>query len=127
MLSPSCGGRSSRAFVPEISPARRRNYLGLPCIEAWAVRASDPTPGLPMPRFYFDMVDDGVTTHDNDGVEMPSAKLARRAATAIVTVIAYDRATKNLAPDFAVVIRDASGIIDTVTSALKVEQPPNGG
>ena len=48
-----------------------------------------------MPRFYFDMVEDGVTTHDNDGVEMPSAKLARRAATAIVTVIAYDRATKN--------------------------------
>ena len=66
-----------------------------------------------MPRFYFDMVEDGVTTHDNDGVEMPSAKLARRAATAIVTVIAYDRATKNLAPDFAVVIRDASGVIDT--------------
>jgi len=42
-------------------------------------------------------------------------------------VIAYDRATKNLAPDFAVVIRGARGIIDTVTSALKVEQPPNGG
>jgi hypothetical protein len=80
-----------------------------------------------MPRFYFDMVEDSVTTHDNDGVESPSAKLARRAATAIVTVIAYFRATKNLAPDFAVVIRDASGIIDTVTSALKVEQPPNGG
>src|SRR3954471_16800385 len=79
---------------PKLGPARRRNYLGLPCIEAWAVRASDPTPGLPMPRFYFDMVEDGVTTHDNDGVEMPSAKLARRAATAIVTVIAYDRATK---------------------------------
>ena len=35
-----------------------------------------------------------MTTHDNDGVEMPSAKLARRAATAIVTVIAYDRATR---------------------------------
>ena len=76
-----------------------------------------------MPRFYFDTVEDGVTTHDKDGVEMPSAQLARRAATAIVTVIAYDRATKN----FAVIIRDASGIIDTVTSPLKVEQPPNGG
>ena len=42
-------------------------------------------------------------------------------------MIAYDRAAKNLAPDFAVVIRDASGIIDTVTSALKLKQPPNGG
>jgi hypothetical protein len=47
-----------------------------------------------MPRFYFDMVEDGVTAHDNDGVEMPSAKLARRAAAAIVAVIAYDRASK---------------------------------
>ena len=70
------------------------------------------------------MVEDGITTHDNDGVEIPSAKLARRAAAAIVAVIAYDRATKDLAPEVAVVIRDASGSIDTVTSALKVEQPP---
>ena len=77
-----------------------------------------------MPRFYFDMVEDGVTLHDNDGVEMPSAKLARRAAAAIVAVIAYDRATKNLAPDVAIVIRDGSGIIDTVTGgAPKVELP----
>jgi hypothetical protein len=101
--------------------------LGLPALKLGQSAHRTPQPGLPMPHFYFDMVEDGVTTHDNDGVEMPSAKLARRAATAIVTVIAYDRATKNLAPDFAVVIRDASGIIDTVTSALKVEQPPNGG
>jgi hypothetical protein len=70
-----------------------------------------------MPRFYFDIVEDGVTVRDADGVEMPSAKLARRAATAIVTVIAYDRATKDLAPDVAVVLRDENGIIDTVTDS----------
>jgi hypothetical protein len=36
-------------------------------------------------------------------------------------VIAHDRATKNLAPDVAIVLRDGSGIIDTVTAAPKVE------
>ena len=69
-----------------------------------------------MPLFYFDVVDDGVTTHDHDGVEMPSAKLARRAASAIVAVMAYDRVAKSLAPDVAVVIRDENGIIETVTN-----------
>ena len=73
--------------------------MGLPALKLGQSAHRTPQPGLPMPHFYFDMVEDGVTTHDNDGVEMPSAKLARRAATAIVTVIAYDRATKNLAPD----------------------------
>ena len=91
-------GEVEQAFRFELALRGDETTLGLPCIEAWAVRASDPTPGLPMPRFYFDMVEDGSTTHDDDGVEMPSAKLARRAATAIVTVIAYDRATKNLVP-----------------------------
>jgi hypothetical protein len=77
-----------------------------------------------MPRFYFDMVEDGVTVHDNDGVEMPSAKLARRAAAAIVAVIAYDRATKDLAPALLSSFEtEAASSIPWRGGAPKVELP----
>jgi len=72
-----------------------------------------------MPRLDFDVVEDGVTSRDNDGLDMPSAEVARKAAAFTATVLSYDRAERGAKPtDVSIVIRDNSGTLDTVTVTL---------
>jgi hypothetical protein len=61
-------GEVEQSLRPRTSPARRRNYLGLPTLKLGQSAHRTPQPGLPMPRFYFDMVGNGVTTHDMMGL-----------------------------------------------------------
>ena len=44
-----------------------------------------------MPRFFFDVHEDGVVDKDHDGIELADCEEARRQAQALLPAIAYDK------------------------------------
>ncbi len=78
-----------------------------------------------MPRFYFDMVMNGDTEHDEVGVTLPDADLARQQA-----IVAAAEMVKALARDghpmqLAIAIRDDERRpVATVRLSVMVEYPP---
>ncbi|HEX8167855.1 MAG TPA: hypothetical protein VF601_18970 [Beijerinckiaceae bacterium] len=74
-----------------------------------------------MPHFHFDIVEDGGTLPDDEGIDLSSAEAARLEAARAAAEIMRERAWRQAIPaDVSIVIRDDIGPISTVTVALRL-------
>lgn len=74
-----------------------------------------------MPRFHFDVVEDGQTLPDDEGLDLLSVDVARLEAARAAAEMLRDRARERVeSGDVSIVVRDGSGELFTVTVALKV-------
>jgi hypothetical protein len=75
-----------------------------------------------MPRFHFDLVEDGRAVPDDDGLDLLSVDVARGEAVKTAGEMMKDRTRQKAEPaDLSIIVRDGGGTVCTVTVALKVE------
>jgi hypothetical protein len=72
-----------------------------------------------MPTFYFDFEDDGGTTIDNDGEELPDVEVAEREASAALLDAVKDFARHRPDGRFAIRLRDDQGLILVVSATFE--------
>jgi len=76
-----------------------------------------------MPRFHFDVCEDGVLTPDEEGLDFLSANTARLEAARAAAEMIRDRAQRGAEPaDISLIVRDGSPEpVCTVTVALTIQ------
>lgn len=67
--------------------------------------------GMPMPRYFFDIIDNGRLTSDDFGMELDSFEEARDQAVAILPDLARDELPDGESHSFACHVRDEDGIV----------------
>jgi len=76
-----------------------------------------------MPRFYFDMRDDGSFTPDDEGLEFDSLDAAERAATEAAAKIGRERPARNATHKVTVEVRDEHRqLVGTVMVLMEVHR-----
>lgn len=77
----------------------------------------------PMPRFYFDITDNGRIEIDDEGAEFPDLEVARKDAANSLVEIAKDALPDGDARDFVIDIREGDGPPQiTIRISLRVER-----
>jgi hypothetical protein len=79
-----------------------------------------------MPRFFFDVVLDGATEPDGEGLDLPNVLAARAEATRAAAEMVRDRAADDI--ELTIVIRDEQGeTLFQVAALLRIEpnSPPH--
>jgi hypothetical protein len=76
-----------------------------------------------MPRFHFDVCENGVLTPDEEGLDLLSANAARLEAARAAAEMIRDRAQRGAEPaDISLIVRDGSPEpVCTVTVALTIQ------
>jgi len=80
-----------------------------------------------MPRFYFDLREDGTYSPDDEGLEFPNLDAAEREAATAAACIARDRLPNGKSREIVMEVRDGDRQqLLTVTVSLHVERgsPP---
>ncbi|MDF2974184.1 MAG: hypothetical protein K0R61_4634 [Microvirga sp.] len=75
-----------------------------------------------MPRFYFDVMSNGVATTDEEGVDLRSTELARNEAMRTAAEMAKEEGS--CAKDVVIHIRDGSGPLPIATVRLSLTCEP---
>jgi len=76
-----------------------------------------------MPRFYFDLREDGTYSPDDEGLEFPNLDAAEREAATAAACIARDRLPKGNAREIAMDVRDElRQRLLTVTVSMHMER-----
>ena len=81
-----------------------------------------------MPRFYFDLREDGTVVEDEEGVSLPDLATAEREAAKAVTEIGYDRLPEGGLSSVTIDVRDENGDhILSATVSLEVKHVTKQG
>ena len=76
-----------------------------------------------MPRFYFDVREDGLVLSDKEGFEFASLDAAEYEATVSATEIGRDRLPKGNAREITIEVKDENGfLLIAVTASLAVHR-----
>ncbi len=75
-----------------------------------------------MPRFFFDLDEDGLLTSDREGLEMDGPDEARRAALTTLPEMARDLSPNSDACDIVATVRDETGALFRVALSIRCER-----
>jgi len=101
----------------EFRPVSNRHALRLSAL--WDLTKSDKV----MPRYYFDLREDGSFVEDEDGLSLPNINAAQREAAETAAEIGRDRLPKGGVQFVTIDVRDENGDnLLSVTATLEVKR-----